>query len=282
MDLFLDALEKTGVGGGQHGDEDEMGDSMNGSNDRLSVLITGAAKRLGRDIALELAQNHWNIAIHYNTSAAQAQETAARCREFGVQAIAMEADLKSEASVRALFKRADDHFGGLDAVVNSASMFENDVDLNHIYAALESHIQVNLAAPLLLSSLLFEGVQKSNKKGCVVNLLDQKLWNSNPDFISYSASKAALKFCVAMLAQKFAPHVRINGVAPGLSYPSYLQTSADFERASKYSLLDQQTNPVDVAKAVRFLLENQSVTGSHLIVDAGQHLTPMGRDVSFL
>jgi NAD(P)-dependent dehydrogenase (short-subunit alcohol dehydrogenase family) len=134
----------------------------------------------------------------------------------------------------------------------------------------------------MLAQQLYQHIKAADTRGCVVNFLDQKLWNINPDFLSYSMSKAGLHMATAMLAQSFAPHVRVCGVAPGLTYPSFLQTEREFDEAAKYSLLGTITNPDDLAKTVRFLLETPSITGSSIIVDAGQHLTPMGRDVSFM
>jgi NAD(P)-dependent dehydrogenase (short-subunit alcohol dehydrogenase family) len=247
-----------------------------------TVLVTGAAKRLGRDIALALAAAGWQVAVHYKSSAQEAVATAAECAAFTPGAAHFAADLADEAAVRSLFARALAHFGAVDAVVNSASLFEFDEPASFAYGQLNRHMQTNAGAPILLASALFDHLSQRNATGCVVNLLDQKLWNVNPDFLSYSLSKAALHFATQMLAQKFAPRVRVGAVAPGLTYPSHLQTPADFERTAQYSLQGQISRPQDVAQAVRFWLENASMTGSVILVDAGQHLTPMGRDVSFL
>ncbi len=247
-----------------------------------TVLVTGAAKRIGREVALELAANGWNIAIHYRESMAQALQTQQDCLGKGVKAAVFQADLSIEAQVKSLVPNVLTTFGRLDALINCASTFELDTNELLDFSEFNKHLHANLAAPIILSQQLYEHVKVHAKQGCVVNFLDQKLWNVNPDFLSYSMSKAGLQMATTMLAQSFAPHVRVCGVAPGLTYPSFLQTQEQFNQSIKYSLLGTITDPADLAKTVRFLLETPSITGSSIVVDAGQHLTPMGRDVSFL
>ncbi len=251
-------------------------------NESKTVLITGGAKRIGKQVALELAAHGWNIAIHYRSSLECAQQTQAECLQLGVQAGLFQADLSDETQVNTLIPQATRMFGGLCALVNCASTFELDEGAVLSFKDFDKHLHANLAAPIILSQQLYAYVKKTNTQGCVVNFLDQKLWNINPDFLSYSMSKAGLHMATAMLAQSFSPHVRVCGIAPGLTYPSFLQSDTQFNDAAKYSLLGSITNPDDLAKTVRFLLETPSITGSSIIVDAGQHLTPMGRDVSFM
>jgi NAD(P)-dependent dehydrogenase (short-subunit alcohol dehydrogenase family) len=250
-----------------------------------TVLITGAGKRIGRQVALELAANGWSIAIHCRSSLDKAHQTQADCMAFGVKAAVFQADLSNEAQVKSLVPNVTEVFPDLIALVNCASTFELDIDAQLSFKTFNQHLHANLAAPIMLSQQLYKHIKAAkaaDTRGCVVNFLDQKLWNINPDFLSYSMSKAGLHMATAMLAQSFAPHVRVCGVAPGLTYPSFLQTEREFGEAAKYSLLGTITNPDDLAKTVRFLLETPSITGSSIIVDAGQHLTPMGRDVSFM
>lgn len=249
---------------------------------RKTVLITGAAKRIGRQVALELAQNGWNIAIHYKNSRHEAVQTQADCTQYGAIAHIYAADLGNETQVLDLIPSVIADFGALDALVNCASVFELDADNLVSFNSFNTHMHANLAAPLLLSQALYAHIQSRKSTGCIVNFLDQKLWNTNPDFLSYTMSKAGLQQATAMLAQAFAPCVRVCGIAPGLTYPSFLQTDTQFTDAAKHSLLNAITDPQDLANTVRFLLETRSITGSSIVVDAGQHLTPMGRDVSFL
>jgi NAD(P)-dependent dehydrogenase (short-subunit alcohol dehydrogenase family) len=251
-----------------------------------TVLVTGAAKRIGREIALLLASAGWRVALHYRNSKDDVAQTLIECAAIshvsaGDHAI-FQADLGDESAARDLIPRVISKMGVLDSVVNSASIFEHDTAENFNYETLDKHMRANVGAPVILSQGLFEHIKTRGGTGCVVNLLDQKLWNVNPDFLSYSFSKSALKICTTMLAQQLTPYVRVCAVAPGLTYPSYMQSEVEFQKSAVYSLLQKITDPIDIAKSVRFLLDTPSITGSTLIVDCGQHLTPMGRDVSFL
>lgn len=247
-----------------------------------TVLVTGAARRIGREIALELARHGWRVAVHCRSNQAQAAETASDCAQLAGDSAIFAAELGDEVQARALVPAVVARFGRLDAVVNSASTFQLDDAQDFSLASLDRHMHANVGAPVLLSQALHQHLEHSGRKGCVVNLLDQKLWNVNPDFLSYSLSKSALHMATAMLAQRFAPRMRVAAVAPGLTYPSYLQSETDFARAARFSLLGETSSAQDVARAVRFLIETPSITGATLLVDAGQHLTPLGRDVSFL
>ena len=247
-----------------------------------TVLVTGAARRIGREIALELARHGWRVAVHYRSDEAQAMETAGACAQLAQDSAIFHAELGDEAQARALVPAVIARFGRLDALVNSASTFQLDDAQDFAFASLDRHMHANVGAPVLLSQALHRQLEQAGRTGCVVNLLDQKLWNVNPDFLSYSLSKAALQMATAMLAQRFAPRLRVAAVAPGLTYPSYLQSEADFARTAHLSLLGHTSSAKDVASAVRFLIETPSMTGSTMLVDAGQHLTPLGRDVSFL
>ena len=173
-----------------------------------TVLVTGAGKRLGREIALALAQSGWNVAVHHRHSADDAHRTAADCalrsgREGSAHTFF--ADLGDEASVRALLPTVVAHFGQLDAVVNNASIFEHDSAPSFGFAALEQHLRANTGAPVLLAQALHAHLEARQAEGVVVNLLDQKLWNMNPDFFSYTLSKAALEAANTMLALALAP-----------------------------------------------------------------------------
>ncbi len=247
-----------------------------------TVLITGGAKRLGREIALALAQAGWRVAVHYRASEQEASETANTCAKYTPGSLSFKADLNAEAETRDLIAAVIKAMGHLDAVVNNASTFELDAAKDFSYEKLINHMVGNVGAPVILANALHEHIQARSSQGVVLNLLDQKLWNVNPDFLSYSLSKAALQMATQMLAQSLAPSTRVCAIAPGLSFPSYLQGAEDFECAAKYSLTGQISNPNDIAKAAVFMLENASVSGATLLVDAGQHLTAMPRDVSFL
>lgn len=255
---------------------------MLASSPTRTVLVTGSAKRLGREIALTLARAGWQVAIHYRDSADDAMETVADCEQFTGAAAAFDADLSDEAAVRALLPRVIAHFGQVDAVVNCAAIFEHDSAQSFSYAAMERHLRCNTGAAIVLAQALHAHVHERAGDGVVVNLLDQKLWNQNPDFISYTLSKAALEAANTMLAQALAPDVRVVGVAPGLTLTSPFLTPEKFEALHQLSPLGRSSTPEDVAAAVKFALENSSITGTTLLVDGGQHLMRFERDFSMM
>ncbi|MFT4243780.1 MAG: SDR family oxidoreductase [Acidovorax sp.] len=247
-----------------------------------TVLVTGAARRLGRAIALALAAGGWQVAVHYRSSRQDAIETVAACAELAGASAHFDADFADEAAVRALLPRVAAHFGGVDAVVNSASLFEHDTAQSFGFAALEQHLRSNTAAPVLLAQALHAHLEGRNATGAVVNLLDQKLWNPNPDFFSYTLSKAALEAAGTLLAQALAPRVRVVGVAPGLTLTSHMLSPERFAQLHALSPLGRSSTPEDVAATVRFALENGSITGTTLLVDGGQHLMRFERDFSLM
>ena len=246
------------------------------------VLVTGAARRLGREIALALAAGGWHVAVHYRSSEMDAIETVAACARLSGAAAAFYADLSVEASVRALLPDVIARFGHVDAVVNSASTFEHDDAASFSFAALDKHLHSNAGAAIVLAQALHTHVAARSATGAVVNLLDQKLWNQNPDFFSYTLSKAALEAAGTMLALALAPAVRVVGVAPGLTLTSHLLDDAQFEALHKLSPLGRSSTAADVAATVKFALENASITGTTLLVDGGQHLMKFERDFSLM
>jgi len=246
-----------------------------------TVLVTGAARRLGRAIALELARAGWQVAVHYRGSAEEAQQTATDCGRHA-PAAAFHADLADEDAVRGLLPRVVQQFGRLDAVVNNASLFEHDSASDFNHASFTAHLLANTAAPVLLAQALHQHLAVRGGQGAVVNLLDQKLWNPNPDFFSYTLSKAALESATTLLAQALAPQLRVVGVAPGLTLTSHLLSQEKFEQLHKLSPLGRSSTAEDVAATVRFALENGSITGTTLLVDGGQHLMKFERDFSLM
>lgn len=251
-----------------------------------TVLVTGAGKRLGREIALSLAHGGWQVAVHYRSSEQDATQTVADCvgitSASGLKHHKFQADLADESAVRALLPQVVAHFGAVDAVVNCASTFEHDSSATFGFAALEQHLRSNTGAPILLAQALHSHLQARGAGGAVVNLLDQKLWNLNPDFFSYTLSKAALEVANTMLAQALAPSVRVVGVAPGLTLKSHMLSDEQFAVLHQISPLGRSSTAADVAATVKFALENGSITGTTLIVDGGQHLMQFERDFSLM
>ena len=245
------------------------------------ALVTGAGRRIGRAIALGLAAAGWDVAVHYRASAADADEVVTAIRALGRRAVALHADLADEAAVRALPRQAVHLLGSLDCIVNNASLFEYDKPDAFSPALLATHMQCNVAAPLLLAQELHAQVPDGGQ-AVVINLLDQKLYNLNPDFLSYTLSKAALHTATTMLAQALAPKLRVVGVAPGITLVSGDQSATGFERAHKITPLGRSSTPQDIVDAVCYAANAKALTGTTLLVDGGQHLMPLARDVMFL
>ncbi|MFB9245742.1 SDR family oxidoreductase [Massilia antarctica] len=245
------------------------------------ALVTGAGRRIGRAIALGLARAGWDVALHYRSSEAEAREVAAAIGALGRRAALLQCDLADEAGVRALLPRAAAELGPVGCVVNNASQFDYDSAADFSPALLASHMQANVAAPILLARAL-HAATPAGEQAVVINLLDQKLYNLNPDFLSYTLSKAALHTATSMLAQALAPTVRVVGVAPGITMLSGEQTEAGFARAHRATPLGQSSTPDDIVAAVCYLAGARAVTGTTLVVDGGQHLMPLARDVMFL
>ncbi len=252
------------------------------ANASRTVLVTGAARRLGREIALALAAGGWRVVVHYRGSQADAQATADDCAVLTPGAWAVQADLADEAAVRALLPAVAARLGTVDAVVNNASLFEHDTAHSFSFAALDAHLRTNTGAAVLLAQALHAHVTQRDATGAVVNLLDQKLWNPNPDFFSYTLSKAALEAANTLMAQAFAPALRVVGVAPGLTLTSHMLSDEKFEALHKLSPLGRSSTAADVAATVKFALENNSITGTTLLVDGGQHLMKFDRDFSLM
>lgn len=245
------------------------------------ALVTGGARRMGRAIALALARDGWDIAVHYGTSKRDAMRSVAAVEATGRRAVAIEADLTDPPATRTLIARVRASLGLPTCIVNNASRFEADDAASFDGAVLGKHMQANVAAPIVLAQSLHRALG-SRRRGVVVNLLDQKLYNLNPDFLSYTLSKAALACATTLLAQAFAPTLRVVGIAPGLTLPSADQTRAEFARAHRMTPLGRSSEVEDVADAVRFAASARAITGSVILVDGGQHLVPTERDVLFL
>lgn len=249
---------------------------------RPAVLVTGAAQRIGRQIALTLADAGWDVLVHCHRSRDTAEATAAELRTRGVRAEVLAADLADEAQCNALVPQAVAALGRLDAVVNNASLFAYDDLAGFGHAAMDHHWRANTAPAVLLARALHAHLLPRQAQGCVVNLLDQKLANPNPDYFSYTLSKAALQAATVMLAQALAPVLRVVAVSPGVTLVSGPMNEAEFKAAHRLTPLGRSSTPEDIARAVRFLLESPAITGSTLLVDGGQHLLGQPRDVLFL
>lgn len=244
------------------------------------VLVTGGARRIGAAISRVLAARGWSVAIHHHHSPDEAERFAADLRGTGATIAVVSGELADPAVPAALVDACRTAFGApLDAVVNNASLFAYDQAPIADYALLDRHMHVNLAAPVGLAMAL--AAQHDLAEGAVVNLLDQKVGNLNPDFFSYTCSKLALQGATHMLAQKLAPRVRVNAVSPGLTLPSLDQTEEEFARTGTQNLLRRAVDPGDIATTIAHLLEGRSITGQNIYVDCGQHFVTRDSDVMF-
>ncbi|MBC8118462.1 MAG: SDR family oxidoreductase [Burkholderiaceae bacterium] len=246
-----------------------------------AALVTGGARRIGRAIALALARDGWDIAVHYATSRDDALDTVAQIEALGRRAIAVNRDLAVEPGVLSLLAECANELAPVSCVVNNASLFEYDDVTRFSGEHLLRAMRTNTAAPVLLARSLHQHLS-ADARGVVINLLDQKLANPNPDFFSYTLSKAALKEATTLLAIALAPKVRVVGIAPGITLASNLQSDAGFAEAHRRTPLGRSSSADDIAQAAVYLANAHAVTGTILLVDGGQHLVPSSRDVMFL
>ncbi|MET3234037.1 UNVERIFIED_ORG: NAD(P)-dependent dehydrogenase (short-subunit alcohol dehydrogenase family) [Burkholderia sp. 1263] len=251
------------------------------------VLITGAARRIGRALALGFAARGWDVAVHYGASQKDARELVAEIVATGRRAVALHAELGDQAQVERLLPDCIAALGRPACIINNASRFEEDTAQNVGYELLLRLTAMNLGAPLVLARMLFEATPEAartdeSQRGVVINVLDQKLYNMNPDYLSYTLSKAALQTATVALAQALAPKVRVVGLAPGLTMQAADQTPEGFEAAHRVTPLGRASRPEDIVAAALYLADAAGVTGTTLVVDGGQHLVPLPRDVMFL
>lgn len=236
-----------------------------------TALITGAAKRIGRAIALDLARQGWSVAVHYHNSAAEASTLADEITRLGRRATTLKADLASEAETATLVPRAIAALGPLSCLINNASLFEMDRIDTMTRESWDAHIETNLRAPLLLSQA-FARQLPAESHGAIINMLDQRVWNLTPFFLSYTVAKSGLWTLTRTLALALAPRIRVNGIGPGPTLPSPRQTPEQFERQCRSMPLGRGTTPEEICAAVRFILESPAMTGQMIALDGGQHL----------
>jgi NAD(P)-dependent dehydrogenase (short-subunit alcohol dehydrogenase family) len=257
------------------------------------VLVTGGATRLGKEICLYFASKGWDVTIHYNQSQKLAFELKIEIQRLftNINVCLVQAELSKEDQVSQLFEHVVQNHGlALTCIVNNASLFEPDTGLDFTSQVALEQLKVNLLTPMKLGQSLANYHKDSNtnvhasrqNSPSIVHVLDQKVFNLNPDYFSYTLSKLALERAVSLQAQALAPNIRVNAVSPGLMYLSAEQTPANFAKASKINLLQKPIDPRDVAKSCFFLASTDSLTGSTIKVDCGQHLVPLERDVMFL
>lgn len=244
------------------------------------ILITGGAKRIGAALSSALVEAGWHVVLHYHQAEQDARILADRLLAEGGSVETVQADLALPEQISVLMDKAT-KTGPLDAVINNASLFSYDDSDSVSATEINRHMMVNLTAPALLTRALYEQMPE-DRQGVVVNMLDAKLFGINPDYFSYTLSKAACHTLTQIAAQAYAPRLRVNGIAPGIVLPSGGQTEAEFRRSHKRNLLGQGAQIKEIVAAMHLLLDTASITGEVIILDGGAHLQPPARDVAFL
>ncbi|MGI9463775.1 MAG: SDR family oxidoreductase [Aestuariivirgaceae bacterium] len=243
-----------------------------------TALVTGAARRIGQQIALDLAARGWAVAIHYNSSKEDAIAVADRIRNEGGKAELVQGDLSDHDAPADLVAQAMDKLGNLTCLINNASVFEPDEVGCISQDSWAQHLDTNLRAPVFLSQA-FAGQLAPETAGNIINIIDQRVWKLTPKFFSYTASKSALWTVTRTLAQSLAPHIRVNAIGPGPALPNIRMDEDDFERQKKSTLLRRGTSPEEISSAVHFILEAPAMTGQMIVLDGGQHLVWQTADV---
>jgi len=249
--------------------------------DKPRALVTGAARRLGRAMALDLAATGWDVAIHYHGSTEPAEETATAARALGANAATLQADLLLEDQTGSLTARASDALGGpLSLLINNASLFENDLVSTATRQSWDRAIELNLRAPVRLTQDFAAQAPQATAdangepvaRACIINMLDQRVWKPTPFFMSYSLAKSALYSFTRTAAQALGPHVRVNAIGPGPTLMAERESPRHFGQQRGTCVLGRGSDPEDIVAAMQFILTCKAFTGQMLAIDGGQHL----------
>lgn len=235
---------------------------------KRTALITGGAKRIGRAIALGVAETGFDIALHYGHSQKEAEKVASEIKAMGRQCHLFQCDLNQMEDVMQLIPRVFKKFPNCNLLINNASIFEKTRFLDTDSDLLDRHLNINLKAPFFLSREFVRYCQE----GQIINILDTKISKEVISYFAYAISKKALHAFTRMAAKELSPRIRVNGICPGMILPSKDLSEADFEKLSQKIPLRHNGNVQDVVSAVRFFLDNPFVTGDCLYVDGGEHL----------
>jgi NAD(P)-dependent dehydrogenase (short-subunit alcohol dehydrogenase family) len=236
------------------------------------VLITGAARRIGRAIALDMAAHGWAVAIHYRKSKAEAQALLSEIEGSGGRAAVFEADLADLKALDHLVTSCAETLGPPQCLINNASEFQLDSVQSTDEATWDTHLDINLKAPVFLAQAMARHLPEG-ANGNIINIIDQRVWKLTPEFFSYTISKAGLWTATRTLAQGLAPRIRVNAIGPGPVLRSVHQTDAEFQAEQNSTLLHTGPSPEEIAAAVRFIISSPSMTGQMIALDGGQHLT---------
>jgi NAD(P)-dependent dehydrogenase (short-subunit alcohol dehydrogenase family) len=253
---------------------------MNAPKTRRNVLITGAAARVGAAIARHLAADGWNVIVHYHRSEQSSGELVREIRAAGGACDLIRADLANRSDVETLIGKCTAAHGTIDCLINNASTFHYDDVASVTWESLHEHLASNLIAPVFLCRDFvkqFDG----QSDGCIINMLDQKIANLNPDFLSYTIAKVGLAGLTTTLAMALAGRIRVCGIAPGIALISGKQTPEAFEKAWRAPPLGRSTTPHEIAGCVQYILASPTMSGHTIFLDGGESLAGRARDVAF-
>ena len=236
-----------------------------------NALITGAGRRIGRAIALDLASAGWQVAIHYFRSKCEAEGVVKEIEAAGGKASSFSADLGEPGSSARLIENIGDALGPISCLINNASIFERDTVFTATKETWDQHMDLNLWAPFQLAQSLVRQMPEECE-GSIINIIDQRVWNITPEFTTYTLSKVGLWGLTQILARALAPKVRVNGIGPGPTLQSVHQSVDAFAEEWAAMPLKRRVLPEEVASAVRFILDSPSITGQMIAIDSGQHM----------
>jgi len=246
-----------------------------------SAIITGAAKRIGARITKALGNEGWFVYLHYNSSSREAKKVLHEIKSNGGNGQLIKMDLSHPDCGEQIINQIDCTGPPVELLINNAAKFEYDDISNINSVSMDQHFFANVRGPMLLSKAFFELITKG-QQGCVINILDNKIFALNPDYLSYTISKAALQCATETLAMAMAPHVRVNGIAPGITLESGGQGDISFQKGQKMSPIGKVSSVEDIIKAVFFIVNTTSINGHIITIDGGQKLQKLDRDVAFL
>ena len=237
-----------------------------------NLLITGAATRVGKAIALHFAEKGWNIALHYFRSSSKAKELKKIIEQNWVKVALIKADLKNSKQVEKIVPLAKKKLGAIDCLINNAALFEKDDISNFTTKSWNNHFNINLLAPAILTK---QFAKQSSKKTVsnIINIIDQRIFNLTPFFMSYTISKSGLQSLTQTMAMRLGPNIKVNAIAPGPTIKSKRQTDRHFRNQVKSTLLKKSVLLEDICDTVEFLINNNSITGQIIAVDSGQNLS---------
>jgi NAD(P)-dependent dehydrogenase (short-subunit alcohol dehydrogenase family) len=243
-----------------------------------TVLITGAAKRIGRQLALDLAAAGYDVAVHCNASRVEAEIVAEEISKLGRRATVVQGDLADVSTPGRLVAEVVQALGPLATLINNASIFEPD-EVGSISAeSWSTHQDTNLRAPIMLAQA-FAKALPANMQGNIINIIDQRVWKLNPRFFSYTMSKTGLWTATRTLAQALAPRIRVNAIGPGPALPSARMDKNEFDKQARLTLLGRGTSPAEISQAAKFILSQPALTGQMIALDGGQHLVWQTPDI---